>query len=79
MIDVNDVLQIEGTDYAIDYTTGIITWDTSPYPTGLTVGDTVKAGYEFDVPVRFANDSIMVSIEEYRAGAAEIPIVEIRV
>ena len=74
----NTQLLTEGVDYTIDYTTGIITWSLGS-PEGLTASDVIKAGFEFDIPVRFANDSISMTIEELEAGSASIPIVEIKV
>lgn len=42
-------------------------------------GAAVSAGYEFDVPVRFATDQIDVSIAGWRAGELpSVPLVEIR-
>jgi uncharacterized protein (TIGR02217 family) len=39
----------------------------------------VTAGYEFDVPVRFAADRIDVSIAGWRAGdLPSVPLVELR-
>lgn len=43
------VLKTEGSDYTLDYTTGIIT------PTG-SWGSNISWGGEFDVPVRFASE-----------------------
>ena len=79
LVERNTGLLIEGTDYVIDYTTGIITWDTGVFPSGLTASDTIKAGYEYDVPVRFVNDRLSIVREDYYLGSASVPLVEIRV
>jgi uncharacterized protein (TIGR02217 family) len=43
------------------------------------VGATVSAGFEFDVPVRFASDRIDVSLAGWRAGELpSVPLVEVR-
>lgn len=69
---VNGVEQSEGADFAVDATTGEITFGTAP--TG-----TVTAGFEFDVPVRFDTDAIEVNLAAFEAGEIpSIPIVEVR-
>ena len=79
LIEINSVLLTEGVDYDIDYTTGIITWDTGAYPSGLTASDTVKGGGQFYVPVRFANDYSHFTIDDWRQGGANIQLLELRV
>lgn len=69
-----DPLQ-EGADYEIDVATGLVTFGHPP-----DLGAEVRAGFEFDVPVRFDTDSIMTSVSSFQAGEApNIPIVEVRV
>ncbi|WP_370301328.1 TIGR02217 family protein [Pseudooceanicola sp.] len=69
-----DELQ-EGVDYAVDVTTGIVTF-TQPPPAGAEV----LAGFEFDVPVRFDTDRIQTSVASFQAGdAPNVPVVEVRV
>ena len=64
---------LETTNYTVDYTTGIVTF-------GITPTGTPTAGFEFDVPCRFADDSIDISIELVNVGALpDINIKEIRV
>lgn len=61
--------------WTVDTVTGIVTFAVAP---GL--GVVVTAGFEFDVPVRFADDELNISIEGFQAGAAQsIRILEIRV
>ena len=69
-----DPLQ-DGVDYDIDFATGLITFAHPP-----DLGAEVRAGFEFDVPVRFDTDSIMTSVSSFQTGEApNIPIVEVRV
>mgnify|MGYP001791314995 FL=1 len=64
-----------GIDYALDVSKGIITFNHPP-----DIGAEIRAGFEFDVPVRFDTDRIMTSISNFQAGEApNIPVVEIRV
>ncbi len=65
----------ENTDWELDYETGIVTFITAP-----SVGMSVNAGYEFDVPVRFAVDAIQTSVASYQAGdVPSVPVIEVRV
>jgi len=65
----------EGVHYAVDDTTGIVTFSEPP-----NRDVAVTAGYEFDVPVRFDTDRIQVSLASFRAGEVpDVPVVEIRV
>lgn len=51
-----------------------IVFDAPPAPNA-----TVTAGFMFDVPVRFADDQIALSLATYRAGEApNIPLIEVR-
>jgi uncharacterized protein (TIGR02217 family) len=73
------IVALDGVEIAsgweVDLTTGVVTFDDPP---GADV--TVTAGFEFDVPVRFADDALDISAETFGAGQApDIPIVEIRV
>lgn len=61
--------------YTVNYVTGVITFDSAP-----DEGDAITAGYEFDVPARFDDDELTISIEAFQAGAIPtIKVVEIRV
>lgn len=65
----------EGVDYTLDTTTGQITLNHAPEH-----GLTIKAGFEFDVPVRFDTSSIQTSVASFQAGEAPaVPVVELRV
>ena len=69
------VLMSEGVDYALDPTTGVVTFATPP-----DEGAEVRAGFAFDVPVRFDTDAIMIAASRFEAGEIpNVPVVEIRV
>jgi uncharacterized protein (TIGR02217 family) len=70
---LNSVLQSSG--YAVDYTTGIITFTTAPANTVL-----VSSDFEFDVPVRFDSDALTVRADGPGIFVWDsIPIMEIRI
>ncbi len=61
--------------FSCDVTTGIVTFAAGHVP---AAGAVVRAGYEFDVPVRFATDRIEVNLSNFNAGSIPaIPITEI--
>lgn len=55
----NGTLQADPGDYTIDLLTGVITFVSIPLST-----DTITAGYLFDVPVRFAEDMLEITMVE---------------
>ena len=60
--------------WTVDTTTGVITFTTAP-----ANGVIVRAGFEFDVPVRFDSDSLDVTLDFERLGSiTAIPLLEIR-
>lgn len=68
-------VQVEGTDYSLDETTGGLAFVSPP-----GVGVSVTAGFEFDVPVRFDTDRIVTSVASFQAGEApSVPVVEVRI
>jgi uncharacterized protein (TIGR02217 family) len=72
LVSLNNVAQPSG--WSINVTTGILTFTVAPGN-----GVVVKAGYEFDVPVRFDEEEIQISIDGFNAGAVpSIKVVEIR-
>lgn len=74
VVEVNGSL-VDPADYSVNTETGIITFNTAP-----ASGHTVKAGYEFDVPVRFTNDHIDITVELFSAGAApQVNVIEVKV
>ncbi|QSR16698.1 DUF2460 domain-containing protein [Novosphingobium sp. KA1] len=53
---------------------GVIVFETAP-----PAGARISAGFEFDVPVRFAEDSLEIAGSAFAAGEApSVPVVEIR-
>ena len=65
----------ETIDYDLDDTTGLIHFKNAP-----DLGMVVSAGFEFDVPVRFDTDRILVSVASFQAGQVpNVPVIEVRV
>ncbi|HEX8191461.1 MAG TPA: DUF2460 domain-containing protein [Allosphingosinicella sp.] len=53
---------------------GVVAFDAAP-----PLGAAVRAGYRFDVPVRFAEDRLGLSLATFRAGdIPSVPLIEIR-
>lgn len=70
---VNDVAQTDITHYALDTTTGIITFVTAPPNT-----ESVKITCEFDVPVRFDTDHLSAQHDGFETETwSSITIIEI--
>lgn len=79
LVEVDEVLQTETTDYSVNYATGIIT-----FVTPMTGGEVVKAGYLFDVPCRFGDDALDFAIQNSDGsgdffGSGSASVVEVRV
>lgn len=73
-VGVQGSYQAESVDWAVELATGVVTFDTPPAP-----GAPITAGFEFDVPVRFATDRIEVSVRSFQAGdMPQVPVVEVR-
>lgn len=69
---LDGVEQLSG--WALDAAQGQIVFETPPGP-----GVAVTAGFVFDVPVRFADDALSVSLATWRAGELpSIPLIEVR-
>ena len=67
---IND---IESKDFNIDLTTGLITLNIAP-----EIDSTIKASFEFDVPVRFENDIMEITMNSINSGnVKEIILAEI--
>lgn len=74
---LDGVLKAEGSDYTVNYATGIVTFTAAP-----AVGVVVTAGCEFDVPVRFGSDididGLMAAVENFsQASIPSVPLVEV--
>lgn len=75
MVAVGDVVLIPGEGFSVDCSTGLITLAEPP-----GVGVSVRAGFEFDVPVRFDTDRIAVSVANFQAGELpHVPVIEVRI
>ena len=62
------------TGWTLDATTGVVTFTAAPGN-----GVIVRAGFEFDVPVRFDTDMLDVTLDIERLGSiTSIPLLEIR-
>ena len=71
-IALGTVEQMSG--WTLDATTGVITFTTAP-----ANGVVIRAGFEFDVPVRFDTDTLDVTLDIERLGSiTSIPLLEIR-
>lgn len=67
--------QEETAGWTLDPATGWVEFDAAP-----AAGAVLTAGFEFDVPVRFASDSLSISLESFRAGAVDsVALLEVRV
>ena len=72
LVSVNGVA---ATGFTTDHETGIVTFAAGQVP---AAGAAIRAGFEFDVPVRFDIDRIDVSLSAFEAGRIpSIPLVEI--
>jgi uncharacterized protein (TIGR02217 family) len=68
--------RVAGTDFAVDASSGLVTFLAGHIPLD---GESVTAGYEFDVPVRFDTDKLEINLSGFTSGAIpNIPIVEVR-
>ncbi len=75
LVSVNGVSRVLGTHFTVNTATGVITFTPGNTP---AAGQIVRAGFEFDVPVRFDTDHISAALAHQDAGSiANIPIVEI--
>lgn len=73
---VDSIEQAEGTAFLVDSASGIVTFLPGHIP---GTGQTVSAGFEFDVPVRFDTDRLEINLQGFQHGAIpNIPIVEVR-
>ena len=64
------------TDFTVDTSTGVVSFVSGSVPSN---GALVTAGYQYDVPVRFGEDTLEVNLENFEAGQIQaIPIREIR-
>lgn len=68
-----DGVQLMGSDFSVDVTTGLVTLATAP-----VAGALVTAGYKFDVPARFDTDILSIVVDGHDLiSSASIPVIEI--
>lgn len=73
LVSIDGATQTSG--WGVDLTTGVVTFASAP-----ASGAVIRAGFEFDVPVRFDTDYLEVDYSHFEAGQIpNIPVVEIRV
>lgn len=66
-----------GTEFTVSSTSGVVTFLAGSIP---AAGQSVTAGFEFDVPVRFDSDKLEISLAGFKAGAIpDVPVIEVRV
>lgn len=64
----------ETVHYTVDYARGAVVFAEAP-----GAGAEIHAGFEFDVPVRFDTDRVIVSVSSFQAGdMPQVPVVEVR-
>lgn len=64
-------------DFTVDSSTGLITLAPGKIP---ATGETVTAGFEFDVAVRLDTDFLEINLSDFDAGTIpNIPLVEVRI
>lgn len=73
---VNGVARASPADFSFDDTTGEIVFAAGSVP---GMGQTVTAGYEFDVPVRFDTERLSLNLAAFKAGQIPtIPLIEVQ-
>ncbi len=76
LLAVDGVTKTEGVDFSVDINSGEVRFLPGSIP---MAGEPVTCGYEFDVPVRFDTDALVISPEAFNSGSiGSIPIVEVR-
>jgi uncharacterized protein (TIGR02217 family) len=74
LIAVAEDPKVETLEFSVDVATGLVTFVDAP-----ALGTQISAGFEFDVPVRFATDRIQTSVASFQAGdIPSVPILEVR-
>ena len=64
----------QASGWSVDWATGVVSFTAAP---GDSV--TIRAGFDFDVPVRFDSDALDVTLDIERLGSiTSIPLLEIR-
>src|SRR6056297_3532290 len=66
VVSVGGATQAEGTAFTVDMGTGLMTFAGGHVP---GAGQEVRAGFQFDVPVRFDSDRLEVNVAGFEHGA----------
>lgn len=75
LISVADDELVESVHFSVDHETGFVQFFDTP-----ATGSEIRAGFEFDVPVRFDTDRLEMSMQSFSAGEIpNVPVVEVRV
>lgn len=75
-VQVAGIEQTALTDFTLAHATGLVTFTAGHIP---AIGEEIRAGFEFDVPVRFDTDALSVNLAHAGAGGiSSIPLIEIR-
>lgn len=73
LVEVGGLLRVEGADFSV--ADGVISFFAHAVP---VLGAAVRAGYAFDVPVRFDTDRLEINMSQFEAGVIPaVPMVEI--
>lgn len=70
-VSLNGTEQLSG--FTVDTATGIVTFSGAPGN-----GVIVRAGFQYDMPVRFENDEISIVLSQYLYGEASCNLIEIK-
>ena len=74
-VTVAGILRVEGVDFTVDTTTGVVTFLPGHVP---GMGQTVIASCTFDKPVRFDVDALSITYDDLVYGTLRLPLVEVR-
>lgn len=73
-VSLGEAALMPGVGHSVDHLTGLVHFLVPP-----DAGVDVRAGFEFDVPVRFDTDRIATSLASFSAGEVpSVPVVEVR-
>lgn len=77
LLAVDDTPQVIGMNYTHDHTNGELTFQPGHIP---ALDAVITAGYQFDVPVRFASDELTINLAAFEAGTIpSIPLIEVKI
>lgn len=71
LVSLDDVPQ--GSGWTLDTTTGLVSFTAAP-----GIGVVVKAGFEFDVPVEFADNGLDIQWDDQRLQSTSVVLSEVR-